>query len=554
MMHISGFQKIKRVGQILRILSKHGFDEIVSRSNLDRILPDSFLFWNSHSRSVFQDDFNVRVRMAIEELGPTFVKLGQMLSNRPDIIPKDLQEELVKLQDDVALEDINVRQTLVEELSVDIDEHFANIQSEPLASASIAQVYRATLIDGQEVVLKIRRKEIEEVIHADLDFIKDLVKLLQRKYEVIYKMNLYQIVLAFESSLLSELSFTNELNNMERFRRHFAKNKNLSIPKAFRPYSTDLILCMEFVDGVKINDLKGFKQLGFYPKSILQNVLDLYLEQVLLHGFFHADPHPGNVLVNKQGQIVFIDFGAMGFMIPQDRNIIEAMVIDFLANDAKSLIKNIKRLAVVHHIEDGRRLERDAYEIFEMIQQNALQDINISIMMQKLNIVLQNNHILLPDFVYTLLRGISILEGTGRQLNAELNIPESIEPFARKIAEEKLSAEYIMSEIKQKAKLAKDFLSEVPSDLIEVLERVKDNKLTLHHKMRDFDNLQLILHRMGNKFLLSILAMTFGVGASILAHGRVGYLIWGIPVLSWFGFIMSFILCFALLRHLYQSK
>lgn len=554
MMHISGFQKIKRVGQILRILSKYGFDEIVSRSNLDRILPDSFLFWNNNARRAFQNDFNVRMRMAIEELGPTFIKLGQMLSNRPDIIPKDLQVELIKLQDDVALEDIDVRAMLRDELDLDVDEHFAWIQSEPLASASIAQVYRARLSDGQEVVLKIRRKEIEEIIHADLDFIKDLVKLLQRKYEVIYKMNLYQIVLAFESSLLSELSFTNELNNIERFRRNFSGNKNVAVPKVYRDYSTDLVLCMEFVEGVKINDLRGFEELGLYPKSVLQNVLDLYLEQVLLHGFFHADPHPGNVFVNAHGQIVFIDFGAMGFMIPQDRNIIEAMVIDFLSNDAKSLIKNIKRLAVAHHIEDERRLERDAYEIFEMIQQNALQDINISVMLQKLNIVLQSNHILLPDFVYTLLRGVSILEGTGRQLNADLNIPESIEPFAKKIAEEKFSAEYIFSEIKQKAKLAKEFLSEVPTDLLEVLERFKDNKITLNHKMRDFDNLQLILHRMGNKFLLSILAMTFGVGASIMAHGRVGYLIWGIPVLSWFGFTMSFVLCFALLRHLYQSK
>src|SRR5690606_13791414 len=154
MMHISGFQKIKRVGQILRILSKHGFDEIVSRSNLDRILPDSFLFWNTHARSIFQDDFNVRLRMAIEELGPTFIKLGQMLSNRPDIIPKDLQDELIKLQDEVALEDINVKAILRKELDIDIDEHFSSIDAEPLASASIAQVYRATLIDGRQVVLK----------------------------------------------------------------------------------------------------------------------------------------------------------------------------------------------------------------------------------------------------------------------------------------------------------------------------------------------------------------------------------------------------------------
>lgn len=553
-MQFNGFQKIKRVGQILKILSKHGFDEIISRSNIDRLLPDSFLFWNNHAKKIFEDDFNARIRMAIEELGPTFVKLGQLLSNRPDIIPEDLQEELVKLQDDVMQSPIDLRAVLASELEIDLDAHFSTIDVVPIASASIAQVYKARLINGQDVVLKVKRAGIDEVIRADLDFIKDLVQLLQRKYEVIYKMNLYQIVLSFESSLLNELSFTNELNNIERFRRNFALNNDVYVPKVHRRYSTDRILCLEFIEGVKVNDLEGFARYGLYTKSVLQNVLDLYLEQVLMHGFFHADPHPGNVLVNKRGQVVFLDFGAMGFMIPQDRNIIEAMVLDFLANDAKSLIKNIKKLAVVHHIEDERRLERDAYEIFEMIKQNALDDIDISVMLAKLNIVLQSNHILLPDFVYILLRGVSILEGTGRQLDAELNVPESIEPFAKKIAQEKLSADYLIQQLKEKAKFAKDVLTEVPEDLLILLEKVKNDKVTLNHKMQDFDNLQLILHRMGNKFLLSILAMTFGVGASILAHGRVGYLIWGVPILSWFGFIASFIICFALLNHLYKSK
>ena len=554
MMHINGFQKIKRVGQILKILSKHGFDEIISRSNLDRILPDSFLFWNNHARKIFEDDFNVRIRLAIEELGPTFIKLGQLLSNRPDIIPEDLQEELIKLQDDVPAESIDIRIRIENDLEIRFEDHFLSIDPVPIASASIAQVYKAVLLNGKEVVFKVKRSQIDEAIRADLDFIKDLVKLLQRKYEVIYKMNLYQIVLSFESSLLNELSFTNELNNIERFRRNFADNKEVHVPKVYRKYSTDTLICMEFIDGVKVNDEEGLKQYGLYPKSVLQNLLDLYLEQVLMHGFFHADPHPGNVFVNQKGQVVFIDFGSMGFMIPEDRNIIEAMVLDFLANDAKGLIKNIKKLAIVHHIEDERRLERDAYEIFEMIKQNALDDIDISVMLNKLNIVLQSNHILLPDFVYILLRGVSILEGTGRQIDAELNVPESIAPFAKKIAAQKLSPEYLIAQLKEKAKFAKDVLTEVPEDLLDLLEKVKNDKVMLNHKMQDFDNLQLILHRMGNKFLLSILAMTFGVGASILAHGRVGYLIGGIPVLSWFGFIMSFIICFMLLSHLYKSK
>jgi len=554
MTYVNGFQKIKRVGQILKILSKHGFDEIISRSNLDRILPDSFLFWNNHARKIFEDDFNIRIRMALEELGPTFIKLGQLLSNRPDIIPKDLQRELVKLQDDVLVDDVDIMKCIEDEFNIHIPDHFQSIEPIPLASASIAQVYRAKLLNGKDVVIKIKRVDIEDVIKTDLNFIKDLIRLLQRKYEVISKMNLYQIALSFESSLLGELSFTNEVNNIERFRRNFQENQRVYLPKVYRKYCSDSIICMEFINGCKINDSNGINVLGLNPKVILQSVLDLYLEQVLMHGFFHADPHPGNVFVNRRGQIVFIDFGAMGFMIPQDRNLIESMVLDFLANDAKGLIKSIKKLSIVHHIEDERRLERDVYEIFELIKLNALDDIDISVMLNKLNIVLQTNHILLPDFVYVLLRGVSILEGTGRQLNAELNIPESISPFANKIAAQKFSADYIFDEIKNKAKLAKDVLTEVPEDLLSLLDKVKNDKVILNHKMYDFDNLQLILHRMGNKFLLSILAMTFGVGASILAHGRVGYLILGIPVLSWIGFIMSFFICFALLNHLYKSK
>ncbi|WP_346149356.1 hypothetical protein, partial [Kitasatospora cinereorecta] len=176
------------------------------------------------------------------------------------------------------------------------------------------------------------------------------------------------------------------------------------------------------------------------------------------------------------------------------------------------------------------------------IEENALDDIDISVMLRKLNKILQYNSILLPDFVYLLLRGVSILEGTGRQLHADLNIPESITPFAKKIAQEKTSASHIKKMLLEKSKFVKEILTEVPEDLIMLLEKTKSDKLTLNHKIQDFDRMQLIFHRIGNKFLLSILAMTFGVGASILAHGRVGYLLWGMPILSWLGFTMSFIL------------
>ncbi|WP_293916703.1 MULTISPECIES: ABC1 kinase family protein [unclassified Sphingobacterium] len=546
--------KIKRVGRIAKILSQYGFGELISRSNIDTFVPDSLLHLNSHTEKLFEKDFNVRIRLAIEELGPTFIKLGQLLSNREDIIPKDLRDELVKLQDNVPPEEMDVRQKLREHFDIVPEEHFEYIDEKPLAAASIGQVYKVRLKSGKDAVIKIKRSNIREVITADLAFIKDLTKFLESKYEVIYKMNLYQIILSFENSLMRELSFVNELNNIERFRKNFKENTQVYVPKVYRAYSDDEMLCMEFIDGVKINDVEGLKVMGLDPKSIVQQGLDLYLEQVLVHGFFHADPHPGNVFVNKRGQIVFIDFGAMGMMIPMDRKLIEAMVINFLMKDARDLIRNIKKLAVVQHIEDERRLERDAYEIFDILDQNSLANIEISVLLRMVNNTLQHNHILMPDFIYILIRGIVLLEGIGRQLNADLNIPKSISPFADRIAKQKISPGYLREQTIEKAKFLKGLWSDIPEDAIALLDKVKNDKILLHHKLRDFDSFQVILHRMGNKLMLSILAMTFGIGASILAHGRVGYLLWDIPLLSWLGFLMSFLLTVALLLQLFRSK
>ncbi|WP_258862358.1 AarF/ABC1/UbiB kinase family protein [Sphingobacterium spiritivorum] len=546
--------KIKRVGRIAKILSQYGFGELISRSNIDTFVPDSLLHLNSDTEKLFEKDFNVRVRLAIEELGPTFIKLGQLLSNREDIIPKDLRDELVKLQDNVPPEEMDVRQKLREHFDIVPEEHFEYIDEKPLAAASIGQVYKVRLKSGKDAVLKIKRSNIREVITADLAFIKDLTRFLESKYEVIYKMNLYQIILSFENSLMRELSFVNELNNMERFRKNFKDNTQVYVPKVYRAYSDDEMLCMEFIDGVKINDVEGLKALGLDPKSIVQQGLDLYLEQVLVHGFFHADPHPGNVFVNKKGQIVFIDFGAMGMMIPMDRKLIEAMVINFLMKDARDLIRNIKKLAVVQHIEDERRLERDAYEIFDILDQNSLANIEISVLLRMVNNTLQHNHILMPDFIYILIRGIVLLEGIGRQLDADLNIPKSISPFADRIAKQKISPGYLREQTIEKAKFLKGLWSDIPEDAIALLDKVKNDKILLNHRLRDFDSFQLILHRMGNKLMLSILAMTFGIGASILAHGRVGYLLWDVSLLSWLGFLMSFLLTVALLLQLFRSK
>ena len=532
-------EKIKRIKKLSDVLMKYGFEEILSKSELEKRLPKRIVGRNREkikdikSRTIYE-----RVRMALEEMGPAYVKFGQMLSNRNDILPEEMISELKKLQDKVEIQEVDIRKKLAEELNIVPEEYFQSIDEEPMASASIGQVFRAVLKNGEKVVLKVRRDNIDTVVETDLVIMKDMAKFLE-KYDVNAKnMNLLYIVESFENMLKKELSLTNERKNMERFENNFKGNEHIHVPVVYKELSNNRILCMEFIEGIKITDKEKLEEAGFNPKEIASLGLELYIKQVMKYGFFHADPHPGNIFLGKDGKVIFIDFGAMGTLYPYEIELLEELTLNFLQKDVKKMIATIKELALDYNISDEKRLERGFYDILSMVDGTSLEEINLVEIMERVKTLLSQNQVLLSEDVYLLVKGIGQIEGIGRHLNPQLNIMQEIGKNAQEIMVKRMSPKYILEKGMEKVgEFSENWLT-LPSDLKRLLEKIQNNELKHRHELVGFENFQKITERL----VMGLVVSSLIIGSSILVLANTPPHINGISVLGILGFVISGIL------------
>ena len=532
-------EKIKRIKKLADVLMKYGFEEILSRSELEKRLPKRIVGRNREkikdikSRTIYE-----RVRMALEEMGPAYVKFGQMLSNRNDILPEEMISELQKLQDKVEIQEVDIRKKLAEELNIIPEEYFQSIDEEPMASASIGQVFRAVLKNGEKVVLKIRRDNIDNVVETDLVIMKDMAKFLE-KYDVNAKnMNLLYIVESFENMLKKELSLINERKNMERFENNFKENEHIHVPVVYKELSNNRILCMEFIEGIKITDKEKIEKTGFNPKEIASLGLELYIKQVMKYGFFHADPHPGNIFLGKDGKLIFIDFGAMGTLYPYEIELLEELTLNFLQKDVKKMIATIKELALDYNISDEKRLERGFYDILSMVDGTSLEEINLVEIMERVKTLLSQNQVLLSEDMYLLVKGIGQIEGIGRHLNPQLNIMQEIGNNAQEIMVKRMSPKYILEKGMGKVgEFSENWLT-LPSDLKRLLEKIQNNELKHRHELVGFENFQKITERL----VMGLVVSSLIIGSSILVLANMPPHINGISVLGILGFVISGIL------------
>ena len=532
-------EKIKRIKKLSDVLMKYGFEEILSRSELEKRLPKRIVGRNREkikdikSRTIYE-----RVRMALEEMGPAYVKFGQMLSNRNDILPEEMISELQKLQDKVEIQEVDIRKKLAEELNIIPEEYFQSIDEEPMASASIGQVFRAVLKNGEKVVLKVRRDNIDTIVETDLVIMKDMAKFLE-KYDVNAKnINLLYIVETFENMLKKELSLTNERKNMERFENNFKGNEHIHVPVVYKKLSNNRILCMEFIEGIKITDKEKIEKTGFNPKEIASLGLELYIKQVMKYGFFHADPHPGNIFLGKDGKLIFIDFGAMGTLYPYEIELLEELTLNFLQKDVKKMIATIKELALDYNISDEKRLERGFYDILSMVDGTSLEEINLVEIMERVKTLLSQNQVLLSEDVYLLVKGIGQIEGIGRHLNPQLNIMQEIGNNAQEIMVKRMSPKYILEKGMGKVgEFSENWLT-LPSDLKRLLEKIQNNELKHRHELVGFENFQKITERL----VMGLVVSSLIIGSSILVLANMPPHINGISVLGILGFVISGIL------------
>ncbi|WP_066757551.1 ABC1 kinase family protein [Sphingobacterium populi] len=476
--------KIKRTVRLTQILAKYGFQDLRGKYS-SSAASDELSSETSELASPYK-----RIRLAIEELGPTFVKFGQTLSSREDLLPKELIVELKKLQDRVPTQELDIRTYLEDELGIDVNDHFTEVRDTPIASASIAQVYEASLRNGDQVILKVKRPHIKETIDSDLLILKDIVHFLSNYFDSIRKINLEYILHAFKKTLMEEVSFINETKNIQQFAQNFRGSEHIKCMKVYEDYSNDNLLCISRISGVKINDVEKIKSFGLSVNTIVDRGLDAFLTQILYHGFFHADPHPGNILVNSQGQITFLDLGAVGTMLPSDKLLLEDFVSSFIAKDVDNIIYIIKKMAVHIEIENEKNLKREISALLEMANANSLASIDTKVFFSKFSNILNENNIIMPDHIYLLVRGIVLMEGIGRELLPDMNIVEKLKPYVDDMIKKRLSMEHIQSQLMRKLQESYHLLDQAPHNLRVIAQKLEQGDLSIVVQSQELKNIQ----------------------------------------------------------------
>lgn len=551
------FKNIGRINEIIGVLVKYGFEDIVVNSTLRNFVSENRrLSWIRDEKPVFEYSRYERIRFAAEELGPTFVKLAQVLSNRPDLVPEGLIKELEKLQDRVSPFSWDEAKVIIEsELGVPIEEMFDDFNPKPLASASIGQVHRARLKNGDEVVVKVQRPGIYDTIDRDLTILADIVQRADRYLKKQGVNNAQEMVETFSKSMMKELDYRNEARNIDRFRNYYREYTNFYVPAAYRKISTQKVLIIEFAKGCKISDLKQLKEWELDPEKIAENGMDIYLTQIFEHGYFHADPHPGNVLVKKDGTICLIDFGMVGQIMPKDKKAFAGVFISMAQKDAKEMAANLKKLAIRDEITDMRAFEYDINEIIEDFAYLDISESSIADFTLRLQKLMYDYQITIPPSIFLIFRAMAILEGIGKTIHPTFNTYAFIEPYGERMVKDRFKPENIIQELTFQVNRINNFATTFPSEARGLFQKIQRGKLHFEIELQGYGYLLKKLDSLTNRLSITFLICSLIIGSAIMTTADFppeAKLQYGIPWLSAMGLFiaggLSLILFWSIIR------
>ena len=553
------FKNLGRTREIIAVLVKYGFEDVVTNSTLRNFVSESKrLTWIRQEKPVFEYTRWERIRMAAEELGPTFIKLAQVLSNRPDMLPEPLIKEFEKLQDNVPpFEFEKVRIIIKRETGQEIEDIFDDFGEKPLASASIGQVHRARLKSGEEVVVKIQRPDIRETIERDLSILHEAVNRADRYLKKQGVLNAKDVVRAFERSMLKELDYRNEARNIEKFRAFYRSYKNFYIPKAYREYSTENILIIEFAAGCKISNAAQLRKWGLSPEKVAENGMGIYLTQIFEYGYFHADPHPGNVLVRRDGVICLIDFGMVGQLMPKDKANFAGIFISIAQRDARQMANYMKRLSISDGIEDMRAFQYDLQELIEDYADLDVSESSIAEMVTRLQKIMYDYQIVVTGSVFLIFRAFAILEGIGKQIHPHFNTYDFIKPYGQKLLGSRLDPKNILNEVTYRIDQLSEFITGLPRDAKEITSKLKKGKIHFEIEHQGYGYLLKKLDSLTNRISLTVLIAALLIGSAISMTAEWGPEIqryYGIPSVSYWGLVIAGVLFLALLYSIVRRR
>ncbi len=528
------YRNVRRATEIATILSKYGLNEIIRLSRLDGLIPG----WRRDSPEADneQDHYEVRIRRALVDLGPTFVKLGQFLSTRPDIVGVELATELQLLQSQVQADDFaSVKETVEKELGQPLAELFAHFEESPIASGSIGQAHLARLPSGQEVVVKVQHPKIQQQIKTDLEILTGIAQLAEQ-FDELKNYQPTLLIAQWRRVITAELNFLREQQRLEQFISLMGKEKGLKIPQPVPSHSSHRVLTMERIFGHSLQRLHAAPPADLDLTVVAKNGAEIYLKMIFKHGIYHADPHGGNIFIMPDGRIALIDFGMVGRISPQLREMIEEILLAVISQDVAMLGLLIRHVGQMPSRMDLADLEGDLAEFVSQYTTQSLDRFDVSGALNDIVTIVRRHQITLPPEMALLIKTLVSLEGTGRLLNPNFNLMEILAPLRRSMLFDRLSPKRTLQRLRRLVFEIEHLVDRLPERVGNILKMVQDGEI----------NVQINHHRLGpnvNRLVMGMMTSAMFLGSSILLSMKVPPLLfrtdgpWGLQELSLFGLI-----------------
>jgi ubiquinone biosynthesis protein len=502
---------LKRSREIAGVLIGHGWDSL--RENFG-LAGRGLAHHNSQKNALTRPE---HLRCALEELGTTFIKLGQILSTRADLLPPEYLAELSKLQDAAPSVPFEaVRKVLIAELGQPIEKAFLHFNPEPLAAGSIGQAHAATLVDGTEVVVKIRRPGVVEQVHEDLEILKELATTASRHWEFADRYDLVGIVDEFSETLCAELDYLREGHNAERFAANFAGVKRIHIPRVYWETTTSRVLTLERVRGTKINDLLSLDKQGIDRSDLAKFAAAVVMRMVCEDGFFHADPHPGNFFVEPGGSIGLIDFGMVGILEDRTQEHLADLLICIDHKDADRLVDVFLDLGVTKKRVDRDLFRRAIQHLLTTYWGLALRELRISALLNDVFAVMRQFHLHLPSNLALLLKTVIMVEGLGLNLDPEFQLTSALEPYADRLVMRKYSPIRLARSLGQASLDLARLGVEMPQQLRRIVNAAENGSLQVGMRPEGFAPLLDRVESIANRIVLGVIAAAFINGLAVL--------------------------------------
>lgn len=548
-MEVKAFMHVGRFKDIVLILLKYGFDDVVDRLDF----PAKSLLERIHPIDTQMSTWE-RIRRALEDLGPTFVKFGQMLSLRPDLLPYALIIELRRLQDNVAPVPFDaIRQLVADNLKKPLEDVFIHFDQVPMAAASMAQVHRGVLRDTRQVVaVKVQRPHIRQIIAKDLYILEAIARELHERSEDLRIYTLPKLVRELKRTMFRELDFTLEARNIKIVAANFRDDPEVRMPAVFEAYCTRQMLTMELIRGTRLQDLVAAGTVD--GKELARRGIRVIVKQILLDGFFHADPHPGNILVQENGVLCLLDWGMVGRLTRETRFQLIDLISAIVEKDSERVMEILIQLSQRTTVPNEAYLQREILDILDVYHSVSLKHLDLGQLLLELTGLLREHRLQLPTDLAVMIRALVTAEGTARQIYPDLNVVEEAEGYVKALAMERWKPAEIMRNLRRTLRHMGVLYRQLPMRVSQIVEKVERGELSVHFQHENLGDFRRSIENSSNRLTLGIIIAAMIIGSSMVITTGVEPFLFGFPAFGILGYMISGVLGLWLVFNIIRSR